>query len=736
MKRFKISINMILTIVFCTISIIAVIFLMSYVQKLLNDDVRINLTEIVTKNKEVITGKIDVELNYLKVKSKQLSDLFENLKNLNDDEMVKTFFDYIKEKNDNTINFAVSNGTTYTPDGKTINVSARSYFKLGMEGTSNISNRLISRLDGKDIFIFCVPVICKNKVVGTVLRYYSPEEMYALCSVSLFAEKGITYIINSDGYILFSSKQSDYNRESDNYYRIIYSSEPDTSKQLEKDIKEGKSGFMGTKIDGENVFFSYTSIEQLQDWHLITSVNTDVVSPNSNIIIKMFYLILLTVVVLFSICFLYYSRLKYLQGKKLKEFAFVDKITDGDSFTKFSLNFSETVNETNYENYHLCSINIDNFKYINRLYGYDFGDKILKKIYLSYKNKLMPNEYISRISGDRFILLLADISSQRLETLIDFTFHYNDIKIYISAGIYSIYDPTENISLMVDKAEIAAKINKSTLIKKVTHYNETFDNNMIKDEQIKRSVEQALQNNEIVPFFQPKVDITTGKLIGAEALARWHSTNGEFISPGDFIPICEHTGLIVLVDFAIFEQTLKFIKMCLDEGSQCVPISINFSRLHLLNNEFFENIIEKLEFYKVPPQLIEIEITETTILDNYSNINIFIEKLHSVGLKVSMDDFGSGYSSLHMLKDIDIDVLKIDRNFLIDSINNKRQKVIFGTIIEMAKKLNIQTIVEGVETEENINLMKEFGCNYAQGFYFSRPIDLYTFKTIYKDGLK
>ena len=192
--------------------------------------------------------------------------------------------------------------------------------------------------------------------------------------------------------------------------------------------------------------------------------------------------------------------------------------------------------------------------------------------------------------------------------------------------------------------------------------------------------------------------------------------------------------MIVELDMIIFEKVLKFLKSNLDKGIECTPISVNFSKLHINDKNFFKNIMNKLDKYNIPTSLIEIEMTETVIFDNYKLMQNFIRELHKVGLMISMDDFGTGYSSLNMLKDIPIDVLKIDKGFLDEGSNPQRRNIIFSAIVDLAQKLGIKVVVEGVETIENIELMKNSSCFIAQGYYYAKPMDEEKFQKIYEEG--
>lgn len=712
----------------------AVIYLMNYVQTLLDSDVKINLTEVVTQNKNVINSKLRLEVTSLVLVADQIADRLSG-NDAPDFEAIKnSFLDYSKNRKTNTIFVATQNGRAFFADGSEVDVAGRSYFRLALQGIQNISERTLSRFSGDDIFVISVPLVLNNTIIGTVQKSFLPSEMYKLCAVPLFSAQGSMHIINSRGYILFTSQHDLYNRESDNFFRLLYATDKEAAQKLEEDIKGKISGFMETSIDGKKTFSAYTPIENIYDWHIITSVATNAVSPNANIVIKLFYFILSFVVLFFACSMFYFMSYKNKQHANLERIAFVDPITQGSTYSKFVVDVQAVMHEGKGKQFYIFTFDIENFKYINKLYSFSFGDAILKRLYEGIQARLFAGEYIARIYSDHFVAFLQYADAARLTLLLEAVSEVNGIKIYLAAGLYPITDTSDSINLMVDKANIAARSNKGTSRKHITVYSESFDKQLIKNEQLKRAVEQALVQDEIVPFFQPKVDINTGKLVGAEALARWITKEGKLISPGEFIPVCETTGLIVSVDMTIFEKTLRFIKENLDRNVICAPISVNFSQLHFLDDDFLNTIINKIKEFDVPPQYIELELTESVIFDNHQNISNFITSLHEHGLTVSMDDFGSGYSSLNMLKDIPIDVLKIDRGFLKGTVNSERQRTIFAAVAQMAHNLNIKVVVEGVENEENISLMREYGCTVAQGFYYAKPMDATAFEKIYAAG--
>lgn len=716
---------------------VAVIFLMRYVQNLLNTDVEINLTEIVTQNKDVITSKLKVEINDLDLVSRQISDRLGRTGKTDDESIKQVFYGFSNDREYDKMFVSGLDGKAVFSDGETVEIYGRKYFQNSSQGIQNISDRVVSRKDGNDIFVISVPIDFQGKTIGTLQKFYTPEEMYDICAISLFSSEGYMYIINKEGYILISSRRDGYTRESDNYFRTIFSmGNSKQSEKLKDDVQNERDGFMETIVDGEKIFSAYTPIEDVHDWYLISSVSTTAVSQNANNVIKMFYFILLVVVLIFVGSMLAFQIYKNRQQAKLKRIAFVDDITGGNTYGKFLISVESIIKTHPDSQFYLFKFDIDHFKYINSFHGFDFGDKVLSKIYHTFQEKLGENEVMGRISGDHFIVLIEDASEERLKGLMDLVQREGGIPLYLSAGIYKITDPTESLNLMVDKASTAAETAKNAIGKKFEFYSEEYDKKVINNERLKMEVKNAFDNDEMVPFFQPKVDINTGKVVAAEALARWITSDGKIVPPFEFIPLCEQTGLIIELDQIIWEKAMRFLRQRLDNGQHCVPVSVNLSRLHLLDPNFFEKVKTLVKKYNIPAKLIEFELTESAVFDNLNLIFTLIKQFHEAGFKVSMDDFGSGYSSLNMLKDIPIDVLKIDKEFLNQSTDNTRQRIIFSTIIQMAEKLNIQVVAEGVETEEHVQLMKDAGCFIAQGYYYSKPVDEKTFEKILEEGLK
>lgn len=714
-----------------------IVFLLGYVQNLLDSDSRNNLEEIVSQNKNVITSKLLLDLNRLDIISNKISDGLKN-KNITKEADINKFLeDYSKNSIDDSLFLANKNGLAYVDGDTHIDISGRRYFKLAIDGISNISERTISRIHGEYIFVGSVPLYYDNNIIGTIQKIYTDKQMNELFAASLFSSKGYMYVINSEGYIILHTKHINCALKSDNYFRDVYEyGNVEAVRKMKDDIKANKSGFMENAVNGEKTFSAYTPIEQVHDWYLVTSVPTDVIAENGNIVMKIFYMVMVSLVLIFLVSICYFAWNKRRQKRVLEKIAFVDNVTGGNTYNKFLVDVQETLSNKINKQFYILSFDVDNFKYINNFYGFACGDKILRQIYSSVSVWMQSGETAARISGDRFVCFLLDADEERIEALFSAIRNITEenLILHFSAGVYVIKDYDENINLMVDKASVAAQTIKGVLNQHVVYYSKKFDDMTAHNEELKRDLKLAIKNDEFVAFYQPKVDINSGKLVGAEALIRWRTRDNKLIAPGDFIPLSEKTGLVTDLDMIVFEKVLAFLRSSLDAGVECVPISVNFSRLHFSNEKFLPTLLQKMEKYQVPAHLIELELTESAIFDNFSIIYDFTEKVREYGVAVAMDDFGSGYSSLNMLKDLSIDTLKVDRAFLEEAADNEKRNIIFVSVVEMARKLNISLVVEGVETGENVSLMRECGCNIAQGYYFARPMEESKFAELFREG--
>ena len=245
---------------------------------------------------------------------------------------------------------------------------------------------------------------------------------------------------------------------------------------------------------------------------------------------------------------------------------------------------------------------------------------------------------------------------------------------------------------------------------------------MQREQQIINEMDTALEEKQFVVYFQPKYELDGYTPRGAEALVRWKKPDGTMVSPGEFIPVFEKNGFIIKLDYYVWDQVCQLIATALRAGRKPDPISVNVSRVNLYNPNFLESLVNLVEKYRIPPEYLHLELTESVFSDTENVILNAVNYLHKAGFTILMDDFGSGYSSLNVLKDIDLDVLKIDMKFLSKGKDDGRGEKILAAVIQMAKALDMPVIAEGVEEKKQVQMLKRLGCNYIQGYYFAKPM--------------
>ncbi len=306
---------------------------------------------------------------------------------------------------------------------------------------------------------------------------------------------------------------------------------------------------------------------------------------------------------------------------------------------------------------------------------------------------------------------------------------YPGNKFIIISGAAKIND-VKDINTVIENANIARKSVKDSLKAACKIFDESMKKDLQKEAEITNDMEQALKNGEFLVYFQPKINLRTNKLVGAEALVRWKK-NGVLIPPSDFIPIFEKNGFIVNVDFYVYEEVCKTLRKWLDQNMSTIPISINVSRVHLNDDDFVKQFETLVDSYGIPHKYLELELTETILLDNPIVAIEVIKQLKNKGFSISIDDFGSGYSSLNLLKDINTDILKLDKEFFSRGEMKREEKIIVSSIIGMAKQLDMKVVSEGVETNTQSEFLKSISCDMAQGFLFSKPVPIKEFEKFF-----
>lgn len=373
--------------------------------------------------------------------------------------------------------------------------------------------------------------------------------------------------------------------------------------------------------------------------------------------------------------------------------------------------------------------NIKDFKYFNQQEGTRVADRILIEFAKSIKVNLKIGEYLARTGSDNFLVLVnKGREDEILEYQRELILEVRDIEdknklipVFSRAGIYSINENDE-IDVVINRVDLAVKQSRKGVEEDYIYFKEDMTEEMLKEKQILSDYEEGLIKREFHVYYQPKVDITTNRLCGAEALVRWKK-NDKIIPPDTFIPILEKEGKITELDFYVFEQVCRDIANWIKDGIEPVTISSNFSKNHLKNIDFPNRIIRIIKRNNLNGNLLDAELTESSSNGSYEELLNFVETVHGKNVQVSIDDFGTGFSSLSMLREIDADIVKIDKSFVRNlSSDNEKDRNFVINMIKMIIALEKEVICEGIEQKEEVEELKKSGCRIVQGYYFDRPM--------------
>lgn len=433
----------------------------------------------------------------------------------------------------------------------------------------------------------------------------------------------------------------------------------------------------------------------------------------------------------------YVGKVKILYGKELEDREILTSFTNDKNPAIFINRIARFMEKHPERQYAFIQFDIRKFRYINETYGSEKGDEILKYISDTLQVMCDSNHIYCRLSADLFEIVTyyngSDEEILKFIDMIDARLHRcGEIRFNLSYGISIAPGTTKAYRQHGDEAGLARVSVKSSVLKKAEFFSEIQKKDDNQSARIEEIEEQALENGEFHIYLQPKYsyDKTQERIVGAEALVRWIDADQKMKSPAEFIPVFEKNGFILKLDQFMWEGCCKLIRKWLDEGRTPVPISVNVSRIYLGKSDVVGYIQKLVEKYRIPIELLQIEITETT--ENQETVR-YAADFKQAGFTLMMDDFGSGLSSLSMLKDTPFDVIKMDRLFLDECLENEHGKTIVSHVISMSNDLGLDIIAEGVETREQADFLYDHGCDVAQGFYFSRPVPVDTFEKMWNE---
>ena len=718
-KKFNINIIFIL---FLWITIfLFILFFNRYTNKQLESDTSISIESIARESSLNINSNIENKFTILETVAHNIS--IEDLSNPK--KLASSFDDIVTENHLKRMAIATPDGTAYFDNGDIINISDCDYFKASIDGNRFVSSISISKLNGKKINVFSIPIYKDTKVIAVLLLSISTEEFYNEIDLNTISKLGENYIINSEGNIIAYDGKATLDPDNFNLFDEIKDNENnDNNESLEiikKDFKNLDNGYVKLNLDKKDKCYLYYTKLDNDDWWLLTLIHNKTLKnyyAGTTITLTIFNIL---ITLLISIIFIILLINKIKDYRDLKSIVYTDTITEGNNDIFLKNNISKRINKK--ENFAFISLEIINIKNIVTIAGLKYSELLLKETYEYLYNILNKDEIVvhSYFGEYKLILKYSDIKelTKRLENI---NFSTIDSNIKFRIGIYLI----DNYDVSYEEMCLYVSIAKESLDKNITSnkyaiYTKEMYKTEIDKIRLEEDIKNGIENKEFKAAFQPKYGKDGKSIIGAEALVRWYKY-GSIISPDIFVPMCEANGLIKEIDELVFEDVCKNIRNWIDNNKNVVPICVNLSRSYLDKTDLIDNIERYIDKYKISRDLIQFEITESSLMGNEDILKDIVSLLHEKGFEVLVDDFGVGYSSIKAISYVNFDALKIDKSF-VDGIGEQKWESIIEYTVKLANNLGMIVVAEGIETEEQYKFLLKCNCDMFQGYYFSKPLD-------------
>lgn len=631
-----------------------------------------------------------------------------------------------------------------------VNLASEPFFQQALKGDIVVSRTVRDPLGDGLVNYLAVPVKRDGEVVGVLCAVNDAAIFRTIIDGPVFNSRGFAAIIDSRGFFVIRTDHPDLPADVRNLDGMGLLA-PEEQKRVHGLLSEGKPAIFKYSSADKKHMAVVEPLDGVNDWYVLSTVPQDVIKARywktalgtMGIIAAAFGIFLFF---LFRL-----SRISTRNRAMLECLAYTDPLTGSRNYQKLLLDGEAFIASAGGRRFAVWYSDIKKFKYLNDILGYQAGDAILRKLAGLLEKDAGDSSLFCRVSADNFAgirfyqekselvswfqSLPRELSAEKMDT-------GDRLHIEMSMGFYCPEDAgkagkaVECLPLndMINRANMAQKAAKQREGSRYAFFTSRIREQNLKETEMESAMESALEQGEFELYLQPKVNIRNGDRIGgAEVLARWRSREKGFLSPGEFIPLFEKNGFIVQLDRYMFEQICKWLRGYLDEGRPPLNIAINVSRLGLVQEHFVEYYAAIKEKYAIPDRMLELEFTESLILDDSEEFRSVVLQLQDKGFICSLDDFGAGYSSLNVLKNLPIDVLKLDILFFRGGVDIRRERIVISNVIAMARELNIKTIAEGVETLEQVEFLRGTGCDLVQGYVFARPMPLPDFDRLLRE---
>lgn len=716
----KINIKRIFISILCFASFIAIFSFLSNIEKSIKEQVVKLIGKTTSANNESLDGSIQDMFKVLNTIAYNISS-----HDLSDPQKVINSFDsVVKEIDFNRIAFVNSDGIAYFNDDLSLDLSDVDYFKEAFKGDMYVSSMVHSKVDGKKINMLSVPIYKNKEIVAVLGASILTNKLYSKFNVGNIRDLGDTFIVDADGNIIVTHDSSVFNSENINIFDDLKSN---GVKVITKEHNYNSSGYSEVEFsNGKNYILYYEKLSY-RDWWGISIIAGNKVKGYYEEVLQ--HIMLVIIIITLFISLVLYNKYNKNKDKieNIKSLAYKDTITGGNNDKYLKDNIFNMINEKG--KFAFVSLEIINIRGLITIVGHNNVKSILKEIYEYLSSILNEDETVIHSYLGEYKLLIkydnVEDLTKRLETI---NFYNINENIKFIMGVYLIDNLKTSFEDMYSYVGIAKEFVGNNSNSNYIIYNKEIHKSEAYKLKLEEDIKNGIKNKEFKAWFQPKYSKDDNSIIGAEALVRWHKY-GSIVSPYVFVPLCEANGLIKEIDELVFEDVCKNISEWTKNNKNVVPISVNLSRRYLDKENFLDNLEKYIDKYNVSKELINFEITESSLIGNEDKLKDIVSLLHERGFKVLLDDFGVGYSSVKSISEVDFDVLKIDKSF-VDGIGEEKWKLIIKYTINLAKQLGMDVVVEGIETEEQYKFLLKCDCDMFQGYYFSKPMSPNDFSNI------
>lgn len=584
--------------------------------------------------------------------------------------------------------------------------------------------------------LYSIPLYADGGVVAAFGGLRPQAGLSRLVDIGAFDGQGLCCVVDREGKVIVAPNEVEPFLQLDD----IFASEKNAEgrREMMAAMRGGRQGvFSFVAKDGTNAVLSYEPLSTY-GWVLLTLVPADIIASEVDGYIARTITITELILLVFLLLLLTFSYTQHKYGVRLHQVAFVDPVTKGMNDAAFRMNAARLVRAAQPNSYFVVMMDIRHFRLINESFGVAAGNATLTHILKTLQQNVQKHEAVARGDADAFCLCLKEKHpeqlQQRLQTLFEKINAFNEqrdwpYRITAAVGAYQVEQPDMDMTLAEDRARTACRASAKRADAPCVFYDAAFTEQMKTERALNDAFEQSLHNHDFQVFLQPKVSTDGKRLLGAEALVRWDHPRMGLLAPGRFIPQLEKNGKIMQLDVYMFEQVCALLQRWQNEGIALCPISVNLSRQHFRTPGFLQQLKCIADAYRVPRGMLELEVTESGFFDEerIQSVRKCIAQMHEMGFLCSLDDFGSGYSSLGMLREFDVDVVKLDRKFFLE-IDDPKGRDVVKCLTQLVHKLGMNIVAEGIETQKQLDFLSEVHCDTVQGFFFSKPLPVPLFE--------